>query len=114
MILTENLQIISPQKAKDLNLFGPVYHGTTLEKIEKIVAQGFNIHVSDYERTEDVSHGYQISNYWGGIPSPVHHIGFGIYFTTIKSIAKQFSYGNTNIGPYFLDVPILETINFGS
>jgi hypothetical protein len=40
-------------------------------------------------------------------------LGFGVYFTTVKSIGKRFGYGSA--GPaYFLDVPRLETINFGA
>src|ERR1035437_6819574 len=113
MLLTEDLQPISPQEAKDKGLFGPVYHGSTSDKLEKINTQGFKIAVGQ-ERFGDISNGYEMSNYNGGIPSPIHHLGFGVYMTTVKAIAKQFSYGNTQIGPYFLDSPRLETINFGS
>jgi 8-oxo-dGTP pyrophosphatase MutT (NUDIX family) len=113
MILDEDLQPISPQEAKDKGLFGPVYHGSTSDKLEKISIQGFKVSVGD-ERFGDVSHGYQISNYFGSIPAPIHHLGFGVYFTTVKAIAKKFSYGNPQIGPYFLDIPRLKTINFGS
>src|ERR1035437_8080857 len=113
MILDEDLQPISPQEAKDKGLFGPVYHGSTSDKLEKISIQGFKVSVGD-ERFGDVCHGYQISNYFGSIPAPIHHLGFGVYFTTVKAIAKKFSYGNPQIGPYFLDIPRLKTINFGS
>lgn len=114
MILTEELQFISPQEARDKGLFGPVYHGTTNEdRLEKIKSQGFKITVGN-DRTGDTSNGYELMDYWAGVPAPIHHLGFGVYFTTIKSIAKKFSYGNSQIGPYFLDAPRLEIINFGS
>lgn len=114
MILTEELKPISPQEARDKHFFGPVYHGATSDKLEKINVQGFKIPVG-HERSGDVSHGYEMGGYgYGSIPAPIHHLGFGVYFTTVKTIAKQFSEGNPKIGPYFLDIPRVETINFGS
>ncbi len=42
-------------------------------------------------------------------------MGFGVYFTTSKSIAKQYNGGTTRgLQIYFLDVPKLETINFAA
>lgn len=113
MILSEDLQIVSPQTAKDKGLFGPIYHGTTSDKLEKISSHGFNVFVG-HERSGDVSQGYQASDYYGGIPAPIHHLGFGVYFTTVQAIAKKFSEGSNKIGPYFIDTPRMETINFGS
>ena len=113
MILNEELKFISPQYAKDSGFFGPVYHGSTSDKLSQIDSQGFKITVGS-ERSGDVSHEYESGDYYSGIPAPIHHMGYGIYFTTVKSIAKRFSYGNPNIGPYFLDAPRIETINWGS
>jgi hypothetical protein len=49
------------------------------------------------------------------VPPPVHHLGYGIYFTTNKSIAKDYNFGTAKgLKQYYLDVPRLETINFGS
>lgn len=112
-LLSEDLKNISPQQARDLKLFGPVFHGTTSDKLEKINTQGFNVFVG-HERSGNVSQGYEASDYYGGIPAPIHHLGFGVYFTTVQAIAKRFGEGNPNTGPYFLDIPKIETINFGS
>lgn len=107
-------QKISLQQAVDRRLFGPVYHGTDSDKIEKIDREGFKIFVG-HERSGDVAQGYETSNYYEGIPAPIHHLGFGVYFTTTKSIAKKFAHGTTTgMRTYFLDVPRLETINFGA
>lgn len=114
MILDEELKPISPQEAKDKAFFGPVYHGSTTDKLDKINTQGFKITVG-HERSGDVSHGYEAGAYGSfSIPAPIHHLGFGVYFTTSKTIAKKFGYGNTKIGPYFLDMPRMTTINWGS
>lgn len=114
MILLDNLHPISPQEAKDRSLFGPVYHGSTSDRLEKINTQGFKVPIG-HERSAEVSHGYEAGAYgYSSIPAPIHHLGFGVYFTTSKTIAKRFSYGNTKIGPYFLDIPRMVTINWGS
>lgn len=112
-LLAEELKVVSPQQAHDQKLFGPVYHGTTSDKLEKIATQGFNVFVG-HERSGDISQGYEASDYFGGIPAPIHHLGFGVYFTTVKAIAQGFGYGNTQLGPYFLNAPNITTINFGS
>lgn len=107
--------IISLQEAIDKNMFGPVYHGTSSTNKEKIDQEGFKIFVGD-SRTGDISHGYEGAPYdIYGDPAPVHHLGFGVYFTTVKNIAKDFNYGTgRGLDMYYLDVPKLETINFGS
>ena len=102
---------ISLQQALDANLFGPVYHGSTQEKLSKIGDKGF----VGLPHQGDVSHGYDFEDYHGGIPAPIHHLGFGIYFTTKRSIAKQYSFGTTKgLKAYFLKIPKLETINFAA
>ena len=100
---------ISEHVANEQRLFGPVWHGTTHR--EEIEQSGFQVPVGE-ARTEGVSHGYEKSDYHGGTPAPIHHLGFGTYFTTVKAIAGSFGYGSS--GPaYYLNVPRLETINFG-
>jgi len=113
-LLCEEVKKISLQTAIDRKLFGPVYHGTTSNNREKIDQDGFKIFVGK-ERSGNVSNGFEFSNYDGGIPAPIHMLGFGIYFTTSKTIAKKYSHG-TLVGnkTYFIDAPHLETINFGS
>ncbi len=106
---------ISMQQIHDNDLFGPVYHGTTPDKLEKINKDGFKIFVGD-SRDGNISHGYEVGNYYEGIPAPVHHLGYGIYFTTVKNIAKEFSYGRRPKNEYYLDIDrsrFLE-INFGA
>ena len=114
-LLLEQVQEISYAEAKRKDMFGPVYHGTTKENREKIKKDGFNIFVGS-ERTGEIRHGYELEIYGGtGLPAPIHHLGYGVYFTTVKAIAKEFNQGGaTGLIPYYLDVPRLETINFGS
>jgi len=108
------IPIISSQEANDKKLFGPVYHGTSSENINKIIENGFSIYIGE-SRQENISHGYDMGNYYNGIPAPVHHLGFGIYFSTIKNIAKEYNYGTSKgLKEFYLDVPRLEIINFGS
>lgn len=94
-------------------MFGPVYHGTTEERQENIGNEGFEIYIGE-ANTGEVAHGYLNQPYHEGIPAPIHTLGFGIYFTTAKAIAKQFAGGTARgMKTYYLDVPNLETINFG-
>jgi hypothetical protein len=113
--LNEDLNKISMQTAVDRKMFGPVYHGTTTENRENIEREGFKIFMGA-EKGENIRHGYPGERaYAQGIPPPIHHLGYGIYFTTVKTIAKAF---NVNSGKglktYYLDVPRLATINFAS
>ena len=105
---------VSQQQAEDKHMFGPVWHGTTADKKEKIEQEGFKVFVGG-DRQGDVSHGYDNTNYYGNIPPPIHHLGYGIYFTTSKAIAKQYAKGSAKgLKTYYLDVPKLETINFAA
>lgn len=110
-ILRESVPGISKQEAIDRKLFGPVYHGTTEGAREEIAQNGFRIAYGEWDR----SNGYRVSNYAMGLPAPIHHLGFGVYFTTVRAIAKKFN-GQTTKGlrEYYLDVPRLEVINFAS
>jgi len=104
---------VSQQQAEDKRMFGPVWHGTTSDRKEKIEEEGFKIFIGG-EREGNISHGYENSNYYGNIPAPIHHLGYGIYFTTSKAIVKQYNVGSAKgLKTYYLDVPNLETINFG-
>ena len=116
MLLLESagIKTISKQEAIDRGMFGPVYHGTLQQNFENIKEKGFEVRVGE-TGSEGISHGYQEQNYANDVPPPVHHIGYGIYFTTVKNIAKAFAYGNTKVlKEFYLDVPRLGTINFGS
>ncbi len=111
------LEMAAPRKigydeAKARGMFFPVYHGTTEENQEKINQDGFKVVIGG-ARTDITRHGYEAESYgYTGILPPVHHIGYGTYFTTVKSIAKD--YGAKKLIAYALDVPKLETINFAS
>jgi len=111
-LLSENLKIISLQAAKDKNFFGPVYHGSSSAGRENIEKHGFKVIKG---KDEGAVHGYNISNYSSGKPAPVHHLGYGVYFTTVKAIAKKFNL-DTGRGliEYYLDVPRIQQINFAS
>jgi hypothetical protein len=132
------LKVISRQEAEDRKLFGPVYHGSP--RMETILEQGFDLkHVvpvspvrtrlasvadlldglSPPSDTSAVgpSHGYPFSEYYSGcgVPPPIHHLGFGIYFTTVKNIGKKFNHNSVkNLKEFYLDVPRVEEINFGA
>lgn len=111
--LTE-VQQIGYQDVEQNKLFGPVYHGTTEENMSNILQSGFRSQ-STLPRTGDTRHGYEFAEYSNGIPMPIHHLGFGIYFTTVKNIAKNYNQGTSKgLRPFFLNVPRIETINFGS
>lgn len=109
----EKWNIISPKEAHERNLYGPVYHGTTPDNIEKIKTEGMKFWVSEAGEG-DTRNGFPIN---GGTtyPLPVHLLGYGIYFTETKEIAKHFGNGSLkNVVTVYLDIPRLETINFGS
>lgn len=114
-IISEELNTISLQQARDKKLFGPVYHGSSQENLEKIGREGFKI-FHGTRGDENISHGYPAnSTYAMGFPPPVHHLGYGIYFTTVKAIAKQFNQNTTKgIREFFLNTPRILEINFQS
>jgi hypothetical protein len=109
-ILQESIQEISPQMAKDENMFGPIYHGT-LKNIDEIIKTGFNVKL----HKNGPSNGYTMDAYAAGLPAPIHHLGFGIYGTTVKAIAKQFNGDTTkNLKTFYLNSQNILEINFGS
>ncbi|HQI45914.1 MAG TPA: hypothetical protein PLC59_07650 [Bacteroidales bacterium] len=114
LICEDKVPAISLQQAVDNDFFGPVYHGTYEDNLSKIEDEGFKIFIG-IQRSGDISHGYEDYDYHSGIPAPIHHLGFGVYFTTVKSIAVRFSGGSKKVlkKAYFLNVPRLEIINFG-
>lgn len=116
MLLVESsgIKTASKQEAIDYGMFGPVYHGTTGQNFEKIVNQGFDVRIGEFG-DEGVSNGFSKQAEFNGLIPPVHFLGYGAYFTTVKNIAKEFAHGNTKVlKEFYLDVPRLETINFGS
>lgn len=111
---TQGLKKISTHEALDKGMFGPVYHGSSQSNQERIEQDGFKFIVGNVG-DDGISHGYQQSNYANGLPAPIHHLGFGVYFTTVRNIAKGFNHGSTKgLKPFFLDVHNIKTINFGS
>jgi hypothetical protein len=109
--------VISLQEAQDRGYFGPVYHGTTNDRREVIDREGFKIFEGE-EGSGDIQNGYSgyqdYSTKHPHVPAPVHHLGYGVYFTTKKAIAKEFNFGGAGIRTYYLDIPNYETINFGA
>lgn len=105
---------VSWQEKEERKLFGPVYHGTAEENRKKIGEEGFKVFIGS-SGTGDVRNGYNLKDYFDNIPPPVHHLGYGIYFTTSKSIAKRFNLGSgKDLQPYYIDAPRMEVINFGA
>lgn len=103
------LPTVTLQQAHDEKLFGPVYHGSSESGRENINAKGFV--VDDSLRVN----GYETSSYAMGMPAPIHHLGYGVYFTTVKAIGKKFN-GNSVKGlkEYYLNAPNVQTINFAA
>lgn len=115
MVLMEQLQAVSKQQAVDKGMFGPVYHGTTQDNLGLIKQEGFKV-IQDLPQAGGVRNGYPMIEYGNtGLPPPIHHLGYGVYFTTAKAIAKNFAGGTTKgMLEFYLDVPRLEEINFGA
>jgi len=117
-LLREMAQVrkISPEQAREMKLFGPVYHGTTADSRDIIAQQGFKI-FANLPRQGNVTNGYLFQSYSSSHnePPPIHHLGFGIYFTTSKTRGKMYNSGTaTGLKPYYIYAPRMETINFGS
>ena len=105
---------VSLKEVKDKKMFGPVYHGTSEEGREGISDTGFKFNVG-LPRQGEIANGYELTDYLGGIPAPIHHLGFGVYFTASKNNAKMYNNGTTKgLNGYYIDAPRLETINFGT
>lgn len=117
-LLSENVKTISLQVVKDQKLFGPVYHGTTEEGRKSIEQHGFKVVKDIDDRSEDRVHGYETSDYALGAPAPIHHLGWGVYFTTVKAIAMRFNWAGgpstKGLTQYYLNIPRMTTINFAS
>ena len=104
----------SLQYAKDHKFFGPVWHGTSQENRAKIERDGFKVFQGS-ERSGNIRQGYENRPYHTDIPPPVHHLGYGIYFTTSQTIAKQFNEGTLrNLPTYFINAKRIGEINFGA
>jgi len=118
-LLSENIKTISLQAVRDEKLFGPVYHGSTEENRKKIEQQGFRV-IKDVigVRSEERTHGFQTSDYALGIPAPIHFLGWGVYFTTVKSIAMKFNWAGgpsaKGLTAYYINAPRMTTINFAA
>lgn len=113
-LILEDLERISKQAASDRHLFGPVYHGTTPSGREAILKSGFKIFVGP-GREGPVRHGFDPQATYEGVPVPVHFLGYGIYFTTVKAIAKYFDDGARTLKyEFYIDAPNMEVINFAS
>jgi hypothetical protein len=105
---------ISRQDAVNRGMFGPVYHGTTEQNRRQIEVFGFKVFYGETGH-EGMTHGYPDSPYYDGVPAPEHHLGYGVYFTTSKTIGKHFNQGTTvGLKTYYLDAPRLLEINFGA
>ena len=120
IITEEAILALSRQAAINDKMFGPVYHGTPND-IDTILAQGFSVDRSvptgvyrDRPMGENTN-GFPLTAYAWGIAAPVHFLGFGVYFTTIKAIAKRFN-GDTSRGlrEFYIDTQSIITINYGS
>jgi len=103
---------VSPEQAKEM--FGPVYHGSAEDTQKLIKHQGFEVFKGP-PRVGTTAHGYKFMAYGhASYPPPIHHLGFGVYFTTSKTIAKNYNYGTAKgLVPYYISGKV-ETINFGS
>lgn len=113
--LIKGIPTVSLQQVHEKKLFGPVYHGTTPEKMKHILEKGFTFYTTTKDMNAEVRNGYPWLAYYQGIPPPIHHLGFGVYFTTSKAIAQRFNLGSgAGLYEFYLDIPNMETINFGA
>jgi len=106
---------VSLAEALSRGMQGPFFHGTDEKGRASIEEKGFEIIDPDDARRK---HGYEaLGSYYRmtGTPPPIHHLGYGIYLTARKTVAKQFSGGTTRgMKIYYVDAPGMLTINFGS
>lgn len=112
------IPVISPQEAHDTcNMsIGPLYHGAPSDVAPMIIEQGFRWEEGE-ARSGNSPNGYELKDYYNGCPAPVHHLGYGIYFTQVKAIAKdQFGHGSARnvVEVYILKGSRLGDINFGA
>jgi hypothetical protein len=115
-LFTEMAQVrkISPEEVEKQQLFGPVYHGSTQDNLKLISQDGFKLFKGP-PRTGNISNGYQLKNYADQYPPPIHHLGYGVYFTTKLSVAKNYNLGSSKgLIPYYIHAPRITTINFGA
>lgn len=106
---------VSPQEAHDF-CWGRWFHGTSPEIISDILEKGFSWEEGE-ARSGQTIHGYEAVPYSGtGCIPPVHHLGYGIYLTSVKNIAKDYGYGSMRnvIELTVLKNAKIETINWGS
>jgi len=107
---------LSPQEIYD-TCTGPYYHGApSAEIVSTIIEKGFAWEEGE-ARTQSTSHGYENREYGQtGCKTPVHHLGYGVYLTETKNIAKQFGYGSAKnlVEVYITKDARMPMINFGS
>ena len=98
-------------------MFGPMWHGTTPENMEKIRSEGFKFWEEEANQG-NTRHGFDKVPIPGkGFPYPVHFLGFGVYMTTSQAIAKMFNQNSTkgfSNNTFYLDSDRIIQINFGS
>jgi len=117
ILMNEGIQTVSLQGVKDNDFIYPVYHGTSEESYQNIIQNGFRIPKGSKDSLK--KHGFDLREYYDGIPAPTDFLGFGIYFTTVKSEGKKYNdagywQGKKVLPEYALKADSLETINFGS
>lgn len=99
---------VTPQEAKNKGMFGPIYHGTSQSSRGEIEKNGFKIIIGNAREGKT-------QNGLLGVEYPIHWLGFGVYFTTVKSIAKRYAFGSVaGMKTYYLDTDKILTINWGS
>ena len=98
-------------------MFGPMWHGTTPEKMEKIRQEGFKFWVEE-ARQGNTSQGFENVLLPGkDFPYPVHFLGFGVYFSTSQTIAKMYNQDSMKglmANTFFLNSDRIIQINFAS
>jgi len=129
-LIAEMAQVkkVSPDLVREKRMFGPLYHGTTAEKRDAIEREGFKFFKGvghwgtrsiGVDSNDNVSNGYPFEPYSASsgiyIPPPIHHLGFGVYFTTSVTIGKKYNQGSgKGLKPYYLKASKVETINWGA
>ena len=108
---------LSPQKIYD-TCTGPYYHGApSAETVSTIKEKGFAWEEGD-TGSPGMSHGYENEEYGQtGCKAPVHHLGYGVYLTESKTIAKD-QFGSSSmknvVEVYIIKGAKWAEINWGS
>ena len=112
------LQRVSPAQIQQMKLIGPFYHGTTETNFSSIMDEGFTF-AEEEAHTGTTRHGFPNVNFgYTDCPVPVHFLGYGTYFTSVKSLARDYDARRSKSEvfkyQFYINAPRLLKINFAA